>query len=322
MTNSAFLPGLCYLALLIFYLPGTPGLRAQETGKPFPNSRFATTDSVTLHFRTWNDSLPEVKGNVVLIHGFCGSTFCWRENIEALVRQHYRVVAVDLPGFGYSSRNLSNQSFSNRARILWDFLALIGKGDTVKWNIVGHSMGGGIAEAMALMEPGRTRSLVLVDGMVFLKNQNLKGAFITSARIKGINQLYISIFENKIITDHSIRRLLRNVYGYVPDSSVIGGYKRPLLLPGTSESVIDMFAFSKETVPLEATGLSSLPVLLIWGKKDHTIYPATGKKLKRAVPSVQLEMIPRAHHSPMETHPSDFNPVLVRFLNSHQNGQK
>jgi pimeloyl-ACP methyl ester carboxylesterase len=249
-----------------------------------------------------------------LIHGFCGSTFCWRENIDTLARANYRVVAVDVPGFGYSSRNLHNQSHSNRARILWDLVRVIKPADTTRWNIVGHSMGGGIAEAMALLEPSRTKSLTLVDGMVFLKNQDLKGAFITSARMKGINELYISIFENNIISEKPIRRLLRNVYGYVPDTSVIEGYLRPLLLDGTAESVIDMFAYSKEIIPLHAEGLKQIPVKVIWGKKDRTIRFSTGKKLKRAVPSVQLEVIPKAYHSPMETHPEEFNAILVNFL--------
>jgi len=57
--------------------------------------------------------------------------------------------------------------------------------------------------------------------------------------------------------------------------------------------------------------------MVIWGKKDHTIYIRTAKKLKRNVPTIELKIIPDAHHDPMETHPQQFNEMLVNFLNAH-----
>ncbi len=289
-------------------------LRGQDPTGPYSNSHFMLVDSVRIHYREWNENLAHAKGNILLVHGFCGSTFCWRENADTLAKSGYRVVAIDLPGFGYSSRDLQNQSNSNRARILWDLLDAIGPGDSAQWNITGHSMGGGVAEAMALMEPSRTQSLVLVDGMIFIRNQDMKGAFVTTAGMRGIHELYVSIFETNIITQKAIRRLLRNVYGFVPDTSVINGYYRPLLRAGTAESIIGMFAYSKEIESLNAADLEKIPVCVIWGKKDRTIQLGTGKKLIKAVPSAELKIIPKAYHSPNETHPSEFNTILLDFL--------
>jgi len=306
----------CLLFFPGFIFPRAMEIFAQEQPAPFPNSRFIVIDSVRIHYRSWNDSLPRARGNVLLIHGFCGSTFCYRENTAVLAEAGYRVVAVDVPGFGYSGRNLVNQSFSNRARILWDLIRAIDPDGSSRWNITGHSMGGGIAEAMALMEPSRTKSLTLIDGMVFLENQDLSGAFVTSARMKGIDQMYAFIFSNVIISESAVRRFLRNVYGYVPDSSVVEGYYKPLRIEGTAQSVITMFARSKEIVPLNASGLKEIPALVVWGKKDGTIRLRTGKRFKRHVPSVRLMVIPGAHHSPMETHPELFNPLFLEFLDA------
>jgi pimeloyl-ACP methyl ester carboxylesterase len=306
----------CLLFFSGFFFPRAMEISAQEQPAPYPNSHFIVIDSVRIHYRSWNEDPAHARGNVLLIHGFCGSTFCYRENTAVLAEAGYRVVAVDVPGFGYSGRNLVNQSFSNRARILWDLIRAIDPDGSSRWNITGHSMGGGIAEAMALMEPGRTKSLTLIDGMVFLENQDLSGAFVTSARMKGIDQMYAFIFSNVIISESAVRRFLRNVYGYAPDSTVVEGYYRPLLTEGTAQSVITMFARSKEIVPLNASGLKEVPVLVIWGKKDRTIRMRTGKKFKRHVPTVNLRVIPKAHHSPMETHPELFNSLYLEFLDN------
>jgi 2-hydroxy-6-oxonona-2,4-dienedioate hydrolase len=110
----------------IFPLLGCSGLSVscvfgQDTLKPYNNSSFLTVDSVRFHYRVWNGDVKQPAGKVFLVHGFCGSTYAWRNNIDTLVSLNYKVVAVDLPGFGYSERNVMiNQSQSNRARLLWD----------------------------------------------------------------------------------------------------------------------------------------------------------------------------------------------------------
>ena len=55
-------------------------------------------------------------------------------------------------------------------------------------------------------------------------------------------------------------------------------------------------------------------MLVIWGKKDKTLRLKNGTKLKRAVPSIELKVIPDAYHMAMETHPEIFNQILLEFL--------
>ena len=258
----------------------------------------------------------------MLVHGFCGSTFCWRNNISALVDAGYRVVAIDLPGFGYSDRNLRvNQSNSNRAQLIWKLLSKIERENT-KWNIVGHSMGAGAVEAMALMHPDRVQSVTIVDGMIFIRNKNMEGTFIALSKMKGTNQILVSLARQNVISEKSIERLMKQVYGRPLDSVELCGYLEPLRIDGSAASVINIYANAREIRHLHADGLLDLPVMAIWGRKDHTIYPSSGRKLKRNVPTVQLKLIPGAHHSPMETHPEIFNKILLDFLNSHNSMNK
>lgn len=235
-----------------------------------------------------------------------------------MVNAGYLVVAIDLPGFGYSDRNLHvNQSNSGRAHLIWSLLAKIDQGDKRKWNIVGHSMGGGAVEAMALMNPDRVQTVTLVDGMVFIRNQNMAGAFITMSKMKGYNQIMVSLAKQNIISYNSMERLMKKVYGRPLDSAEMKGYMDPLYIKGSAASVINIYANAHEIRHLHADGLLDLPVLVIWGKKDRTIYLRTARKLKRNVPTIDLKIIPDAHHDAMETHPKQFNELFMNFLNAH-----
>jgi pimeloyl-ACP methyl ester carboxylesterase len=307
-----------FILKIISPFPGN--LSAQGIAKPFPNSHFITVDSVYFHYRIWNDTIKNPKGKVVFIHGFMGSTFSWRENYDTLAKSNYKIIAVDLPGFGYSDRSLKvNQSQSNRARLLWDLLAELDHGDTLKWNLVGHSMGGGTAEAMALLQSERTKSLTIVDGMVFLKNDNVQGAFVTASKNKQYNKVISTLVEKNVLTYNRVESLFKTNYGYTPDSTIVMGYLTPLLIEGTAESVLSVFSNSKEIINLDIRELEKLPVLVIWGEEDRTISLKRGKRFVKNVPSAVLKVIPGSRHDPMETNPDEFNRLLIAFLNKNNN---
>lgn len=283
--------------------------------KPYDNSHFAIVDSVSIHYRIWNDSLKHPRGKVILIHGFCGSTFCWRNNFDALVAANYMVVAIDLPGFGYSERSSTlNQSQSNRGRLLWGLLEQLDRGDSAKWNIVGHSMGGGTAEAMALMKPDKAQSLTILDGMIFIENNNVNLTIVGLVNQPLYKKLLLSYTENTYLSFKNFRRELKKTYGFLPDTLTVNGYLDPLQIEGTAETVVNLLANSNEIRELNAGELKYLPVMVIWGKKDRTITLRNGKKLKRKVPTIELKIIPSAHHMAMETHPDEFNGMLIEFL--------
>ena len=130
--------------------------------KPFANSLFTSPENVTIHYRVFEPATDSCKGNILLIHGFCGSTFSWRKNADTFAAHGYRVVAVDIPGYGFSDRTQGiNHAATYNARLLWPLLDSV---DTAKWIITGHSMGAGTALAMASLRPLSTEGVILVDG--------------------------------------------------------------------------------------------------------------------------------------------------------------
>ncbi|HYF76370.1 MAG TPA: alpha/beta fold hydrolase [Symbiobacteriaceae bacterium] len=78
--------------------------------------RFVSVDD--LHLHVVEDGNP-AGVPVVLVHGFAGSTFCWRYQIAPLADAGYRVLAIDLPGFGLSSRPKGAWRGTGRWRLPW-----------------------------------------------------------------------------------------------------------------------------------------------------------------------------------------------------------
>lgn len=95
---------------------------------------------------------------LLLIHGLAGNAGFWRYNIPELAR-HYRVIAVDLPGYGRSQKDATYPyDMVFYAETLSRLIAELGLQQVVP---VGHSMGGQIAMTLALRHPGQVSRLVL-----------------------------------------------------------------------------------------------------------------------------------------------------------------
>lgn len=106
-------------------------------------------------WRSWGDGAP-----VLLVHGGFGSWLHWIRNIEALAA-HHRVIAVDLPGLGDSTEAPHPHTAEGIAGLLADGLESVVCGDS-PLVIVGFSLGGAIASALAARLAARARQLILL----------------------------------------------------------------------------------------------------------------------------------------------------------------
>lgn len=129
---------------------------AADTEKPFDNSNFYSVGDYTLHYRLY-----EPEGNaekqIMLIHGFCLSTASLEGVAGEYVNKGYRVVLVDVPNFGYSSRETNSTAFLSREEVIGSLMLSLGG----EWIVGGHSMGGGIAINLATDYPETVTGLVL-----------------------------------------------------------------------------------------------------------------------------------------------------------------
>lgn len=242
---------------------------------------------------------------LVLVPGFYGSTFSFAEQIPVLAR-HFRVLALDLPGFGYSDRPVDiDLSHTARAGWLAEFLDRMG---VERATVIGHSMGGAIAMRLAEAHPERVEKLALVAGATpdetncipfyrFLRPL----MSIPAALVLGNMQ--------------ELRRPLRRI---AYDPAFITDkrweiYTRPARIRGSAASLIKMMGDVCHDAPLHPSKVATR-TLLLWGEADQIVPLAVAHYLHRHLPDARLEVIPRAGHLVLEEQPERANEAILRFL--------
>lgn len=143
------------LSVILVLALGTVSFAADRS-KPFDNSSFYSVGDYTLHYRVFEpEAVPEKQ--ILLIHGFCLSTASLEGVAGEYVKEGYRVVLVDVPNFGYSSRETNKTQLLSREEVIGSLMENLGG----KWIVGGHSMGGGIAINLATDYPETVTGLVL-----------------------------------------------------------------------------------------------------------------------------------------------------------------
>lgn len=167
-----------YLALLfvshltIWLRPSAP----RGTAPPAEGSRLETLElderdaegrptgrRIVLAYREWPaEPSPEMRAAVYLLHGSPGDGRDFDRIAPGLVERGYRVIAPDLPGFGASTRQVADYSIRSHALYSQDTIAALGLEQV---DVVGFSMGGGVALHLAELAPTKVRSLTMLSAI-------------------------------------------------------------------------------------------------------------------------------------------------------------
>ncbi len=306
--------GLVAALLLLPYLIPLSKASTAAAPKPFPNSEFEDIAGNSFHFRLYPAAAEQVKGKVLLVHGLGGSTFSYTESASQLAQAGWLIVSVDLPGFGYSSRNPDyNHDQANRAADLWALLdridsSLDAKLRNLPWLLAGHSMGGGTVAAMAIADEARAAGLILIDPAL----SEADGGSILTQFSPAVRFMQVAL-ERFLLSEAGVRRFLTSAYGRAPTQEEVSGYLVPLTLPGTARMAGNLF---KTTGGPDAALLSktSLPILAVWGSLDTWVPPSEAQKLIDLRPDAVIHIIEGAAHCPMETHTQEFVSTVLDWL--------
>lgn len=263
-----------------------------------PGQRFWVR-GVALHYVEQGQGFP-----VLLIPGFLGSTFSFRHTVPALATQ-FRAIAVDLPGFGYSDRGAHVEySAGNWVSLLAEFLRRQGIGRAV---VLGHSLGGGVAQRLAIEEPELVERLVLVGSVSAAAPPRLPP--------RGSGRLY-RMGQAVVLPRQSAVRWFARQSAFEPafvSDEVLEGYWRPSRLPGSAAAVRKMGYDLRTDARLDLSRIAA-PALLIWGEGDKVVDLKVGRKLAEQIPQARLEIVARAGHLPLEEQPEVCHRLLLEFL--------
>lgn len=234
------------------------------------------------------------RGSVVLVHGLGTSSNTWIRTIPKIEDPH-RIVAVDLPGFGFSTVRGAEgfATFRGHQAALSEFLEAQDDGPLI---LVGHSFGGWLCAAFAAANPERVKHLVLVNsvGIYFSGIEKLREMFMLE-----------SVEDTK--------RLLDTMWYHYP--WYLKPFTKAIYEELTHRHVNDLVA-SIEADDLLGEELSQLtmPVSLIWGRKDGIVPLEVVDTLMRLVPRAQVSFIEQCGHVPQLEKADQFAAQLNHIL--------
>jgi len=250
--------------------------------------------------------------SILLIHGFGAGFWVWEKQIEMLSR-NYRVYALDLVGHGFSDRPKMEYTPETYIHFLRDFMDGLG---IERATLVGNSMGGGIAWAVAALFPERVKKLILVNCVPpDVLNQVRNESFRALAAIKNIPLLpYLAIASRN---RSSIRRILQECVseGGLITPEVLNRQYQLVRIEGTIWVLYSTLMNAKETSKFQGhLSLIQCPTLLIWGERDLIFPLSVGESLHQAIKGSIFYIIEKSGHIPMWETPEEVNRVILDFL--------
>ena len=256
---------------------------------------FAEVFGVKLHYTdTGTGSV------VLLLHGLADDVHVW-DRVAGPLSQHYRVVALDFPGFGQSGK----PTIDYRVATLVDFVdGFLDALHIEHAAMVGNSLGGWVAAAFALARPRRVSALVLVDAAGYADLARTLGpAGMRALRLASRDDLrYLAP-----LTFHDPR--------YSSDAAIDAGFaERMTAGDGYAVSrIVEAMGRRDDVLDGRLAGIRAA-TLIVWGEEDRLIPAAFARRFAHDIRGARLLMLPRCGHMPQVECPEPFDAALERFL--------
>jgi pimeloyl-ACP methyl ester carboxylesterase len=244
------------------------------------------------------------KPTVVLVHGFASSIENWATVIP-LLSKTYRVLALDLKGFGWTDRPEGDYSPEAEAKII---LKLMDARGVKQAAIVAHSWGSSVAMMALLMAPDRFTRVAFYDAWLY---EDQLPAFFHWARVGGVGEaLFAAFYDQRPDERMSIAFYDKKFVS----ERLVEEVEKALDRPGTRAAAL---AGSRGMHYAEIEGRykqMDKPTLILWGREDAVTPIRYGERLSRELPNARMVVYPRCGHFPMLEAREASNRDLMAFL--------
>lgn len=248
---------------------------------------------------------------VVCLHGWASSLLMWQRTMAHL-RRTYRVVALDLPGFGDSAPPPAAFDYapSTYAQLVAGFVQQVAP-PAMPVTVVGHSMGGMIATQLTLDFPEVVGGLVLADPAIsghvgggmgrLLRTRLGQRVLDRTGQTAWMRQFGTRdwLYGPRLVTDPVVQRSLRDMTR--ASGAALGGSLRALMATDLSTRLTDIH----------------VPTLIIVGAHDVTIPLSEARLAAQRIPQAHLAVVPRASHMPMDQQPELFDRLIAGYLHRY-----
>ena len=247
---------------------------------------------------------------IILTHGLAASLHDWDNLIPELNSADYSTYALDLPGHGGSAK-LDHLEDYNIGCVLSKFSTWI---ESLQIQdpliLIGHSLGGYLSLQYTIIHPNRVCALVLCD------------PFYSLSQLPYLLQInYRHSLINPNILNHLPEWFIRRIIDFT-SLSIRNGYQLPKAV--REQTAADYKRIQPEIFNIISTlrdispnlHLITQPTLVLWGAHDHTLSKNSFFRILLEIQNSKGVAIPTAGHVPHQSHPAEFNRLVLEFLNS------
>jgi pimeloyl-ACP methyl ester carboxylesterase len=250
------------------------------------------------------DENPGAREVVLLVHGYGASSASYKPIIPRL-KERYRVIAVDLPGFGLSDRRAGDYSPDALADVLAQVLDAKG---VKRAHVVGHSWGSSVVLAFARRHRDRLDRLVVASSFVY-DEQLLP--MMRWARVPGVGEAIYAAFYRQNVGE----RLYLNFNDpQLVTEAVVDEVERSMSEPGSVACALAAARGMRFEEHEPDYARVDAPTLILWGREDKVARLRFGERLARELPRARLVVLPRCGHIPMWECTGETAQALLEFL--------
>ncbi|MBW8896528.1 MAG: alpha/beta hydrolase [Massilia sp.] len=311
MTLVLSLLAVAALLVLLLFLFTVYMVRKVESVLP-PRGRFIDVPGARLHLREFDGGAAEAPA-LLLVHGLAGQLAHYTYGVTDRLAGRWRMVAVDRPGNGHSTRAPDTPAdLKTQADALAALIDALGLERPL---VVGHSLGGALALALALHHPQRVGGLALIAPLTHMQDAVppvFEGLTIQSPGWRRFVAWTLAI----PASIRNSRATLEQVFGPdpVPHDFATRGGGLLGLRPGAFLSASADLQALPERLPDQQMryGELRMPVSILYGKDDRILdWQAHGQALADKVDGARLELVAGGHMLPV-THPD----VTAAFIDA------
>ena len=283
----------------------TPDKSKAELEKIYssPKNAYVNALGVNIHYQDTGPSKNPIP--ILFLHGFGASLQTWDTWSQSLSNE-YRVISVDLPGFGLTGEDPSGIYTDERSvEVLEAFLKALQISKVV---LVGNSMGGKFAWQFTARYPNQVTKLVLISPDGYASPGKGYGK---KTEIPAIAQLYRYFFSKTFLVMN-----LEPAYANPKtlNDDLVNRYYDLMLAPGVRGAILARMQQTVLKDPVPSLASIHVPTLLIWGEKDAFIPISNSNDYLKVMPNVKRVCLPNIGHLPQEEQPTIGLAALKEFL--------
>ncbi|KAL3480886.1 Alpha/Beta hydrolase protein [Aspergillus californicus] len=258
---------------------------------------------------------------ILLLHGFPSSSHQYR-NLIPILATRYRVLAPDLPGFGFTTVPEGFQyTFDGLAAVISEFLDELG---VKKFSVFIFDYGAPTGLRLALQRPDAVQAIITQNGNAYDEGLGEFWSQVRELWTSNNNSTVRSRLASGLLsleaTKWQYEEGTQSSRVIAPESYTLD--YALLQRPGNAEIQIDLFWDYRNNLPLYARfqeyfRQSQVPLLAVWGRNDQIFVAAGAEAFKRDLPKAEVHLLDAGHFA-VETETEEIGVLILNFLRKNK----